>query len=91
MEEDPHHQMLSVDAINMDLDNWIFVCKETSITGNNHLDYNGQSIFKNALLLTHNMVMFNHNILQQLGNKLCLSVIWKLTSLGIHKSQRNMV
>ena len=29
---DPKHQMLTVDAINMDLDNWIFACKATTET-----------------------------------------------------------
>ena len=54
MEEDPHHQMLSVDAINMDLDNWIFVCKETSIHNSVELCESGINLSDQSVIMPSN-------------------------------------
>ena len=54
MEEDPHHQMLSDDAINMDLDNWIFVCKETSIHNSVELCESGINLSDQSVIMPSN-------------------------------------
>ena len=54
MEEDPHHQMLSVDAINMDLDNWLFVCKETSMYKSVELCESGINLSNQSVIMPSN-------------------------------------
>ena len=46
--------MLSVDAINMDLDNWIFVCKETSIHNSVELCESGINLSDQSVIMPSN-------------------------------------
>jgi glycosylphosphatidylinositol deacylase len=52
--DDPKHQMLTVDAVNMDLDNWVFACKASMVHQSNILCEDGINLSSESRIIPSN-------------------------------------
>lgn len=52
--DDPKHKFLTVDAVNMDLDDWVFACKATKVHKNVVMCESGQSMSSQSTIVPSN-------------------------------------